>query len=192
MQFLRIVPCVALAALLVSCAEQQTQLTDPIDSPLFAKGGNSGPSASGQAMLALENLGGRQNVSFHARQHKDGTVSGSFECKTRGQDIEVHGKIDCLVIDGDEAILGGALTQVRIGPDAPDIFTFEVGSRFWFRVRDNGEGERSSPDEFTDWYPDFPQWDDPVTICEPYPYASTPEWTPAFGPIENGNIQVKQ
>jgi hypothetical protein len=187
LRFLRITPCVALAALLVSCTEQGTQLTEPTDSPLFAKGGNSGPSANGQATLPLELYGGLCTFSFHATQ-KDGTVRGSFEGKCRPQDIEFHGNIDCLVINGNEAIIGGANTQARMGPDA--TFPLDVGWRVWAKVRDNGEGSNSLPDEFTDvmtWYPD----EATVTACGPYPFEEWPDWVPDLVPIKNGNVQVK-
>lgn len=141
--------------------------------------GNSGPSANGQATLPLELLGGRQTLSFHAREAKDGTVSGSVEVKSRGQDARIHATIDCLVIDGNEAILGGVFTQVRLGPDSPlPPGLIEVGGRLWFKVRDNGEGGGAGADQFSDVFPvpDFIECDD---------------FEVPLIPIEVGNIQVK-
>lgn len=138
-----------------------------------------GPSANGQATLPLELLGGRQTLSFHAREAKDGTVSGSVEVKSRGQDARIHATIDCLVIDGNEAILGGVFTQVRLGPDSPlPPGLIEVGGRLWFKVRDNGEGGGAGADQFSDVFPvpDFIECDD---------------FEVPLIPIEVGNIQVK-
>jgi hypothetical protein len=178
-----------LAALLAGCADESVTPTE-YAAPSLSVAGSSGPSANGQAKLPREYFGELQNVSFHARENKDGSVSGSFESRSRAQDIEVHAKLDCLVVSGNEAILGGILTQVREGPDFPwDIC---VGDRLWFKVRDNGEGAGADPDEFTDWY-----WSGcgiaTASRCGPYPFPDDwPGWVPDFISIEGGNIQVKQ
>jgi hypothetical protein len=176
------------SALIVGCTDQGTQITDPIDGPLFAMGGSSGPSVNGQATLPLEELGGRQTVSFHAREAKDGSVSGSMQTKSRGQDMEGHVSLDCMVINGTEAILGGVVTQARLGPD--NTFPLQVGWRVWFKVRDNGEGNNNPPDEFTDWYAWFPE-ELTITHCKPYPIEEFPDWIPDLVAIEVGNIQVR-
>ena len=140
---------VFLATLLAGCAEESVTPTE-FAGPSLSAAGNSGPSANGQAKLPRDLFGELQNVSFHARVKQDGTVSGSLEFKSRAQDIEAHANLDCLVVSGNEAILGGILTQVREGPALP--FPICLGDRIWFKVRDNGEGADADPDEFTDLY----------------------------------------
>ncbi|MGD2153694.1 MAG: hypothetical protein PVG79_10550 [Gemmatimonadales bacterium] len=174
-----------MAALLAGCSDEPVTPTE-YAAPSLSVAGNSGPSANGQAKLYFS--GELQNVSFHAREMEDGSVSGSFESKSRAHTIEVHAKLDCLVVDGNEAILGGVFTQVRAGPDMP--WKICVGDRLWFKVRDNGEGAGADPDEFTDWY-----WEGcgvaTATQCGEYPFEEWPGWIPGFIPIEGGNVQVK-
>jgi hypothetical protein len=144
---------------------------------------SSGPSANGQATLILD--GGRQTFSFHAREKKNGSVSGSVQAKSRGQDLGFHGDVDCFtVVGGNTAVIGGVLTQVRLGPNP--AFIFDVGDRFWFKVTDNGEGANSPGDEFTD-----------VGILTNFPDVRCEEFPPFSGflpflPIVKGNVQVIQ
>ena len=52
-------------------------------------------------------------------------------------------------IDDHTAYMTGVVTQ-KVG----DVFPgeYEVGMPVWFKVRDNGEGDNSNADEFTDYY----------------------------------------
>ena len=107
------------------------------------------PSANGQATLTLPYLNGTQHFSFHARTDGSGNVTGSFETKSPGQDIRVHGNIDCLTVlaDGKTAIMSGIATQV-VG----NGFPIAVGNRVYFKVLDNGEGANAAGDKFSDYY----------------------------------------
>jgi hypothetical protein len=107
------------------------------------------PSANGQATLTLPYLNGTQHFSFQAKTDGSGNVTGSFETKSAGQDIRVHGNIDCLRVlpDGKTAIMTGVVTQV-VG----NGFPIAVGDRVWFKVQDNGEGANAAGDKFTDYY----------------------------------------
>ncbi len=188
MRFLRIIPCAAFAALLVSCAEQGTQITEPIDSPLFAEAGNSGPSVNGRGVISYNDV--RCPSTFYAREHKDGSVTGTLQSNCPAQTLVAHGIFDCLVVDGNEAILGGVLTKVSTGPDTPAWFTADVGTRFWLKVRDNGEGRNAPPDEWTDWYPALPQFGLYSTVCGETPWVDDP-FIPELEESESANIQVK-
>ena len=108
-----------------------------------------GPSANGQATLTLPYLNGTQHFSFHAKTDGSGNVTGSFESKSPGQDIRIHGNIDCLTIltDGKTAIMTGVVTQV-VGNGFPVL----PGDRIYFKVQDNGEGANSAGDKFTDYF----------------------------------------
>lgn len=134
----------------------------------------SGPSASGQAGIMLNDR--LQNFAFHAKQDKNGNVTGSWQSKSSGQDIKTHGTITCLTIDPDSKIaaMGGIITQIN--SDDPFFSQFEVGDPIWFQVQDNGEGSSGNPDGFSDYFLD---WE----YCEIFPDF--------FTPIVTGNIQVK-
>ena len=134
----------------------------------------AGPSANGQAMFPVVQLNGIQNFSFHARENRDGIITGSFEVKARDENLpgRMHGTIDCLTIDGNIATMSGVATHS----------TFEAwpeGTPIWFRVVDNGEGNNSDPDEFSDI----------ALLNNSFPCEET--LINALIPIENGNVQVK-
>ncbi len=195
MRWIRVVPCLMLAVLLASCGDEPVTPTESAV-PSLSLAGNSGPSANGQAILPLDLYPGYEGLitsSFHAREKQDGSVSGSFEAKSRGQDVELHARLDCLVVNGNEATLGGVFTQVRKGPGWPMEFgDVCVGDRIWFKVRrDNGEGSGSDPDQFTDVW-----WEAcglvTETVCGPYPIVEFPNLIPDLVDIERGNVQVKQ
>ncbi len=135
-----------------------------------------GPSANGQGALLNPWFNGQvQHFSFHANTNASGNVTGSFETKSPGQDVRVHGTINCLTIlaDGKTAIVKGVVTQ-KVGEGFPG--GYEVGSQVWFKVVDNGEGANSSGDQFTDYYSSN---------------APCSNFNVAIYTILNGNIQVK-
>ena len=90
------------------------------------------PAASGHGNLVME--GALRTFSFQAREFRDGHVQGNLVLKNRHLGVRARADIDCLRIDGDEAILSGILTQLD---GIEDNF---IGDEVWFRVRDNGEG----------------------------------------------------
>jgi hypothetical protein len=177
---------------LLGCSDQGVTPTEYV-TPSFSAVENAGPSASGNAILPpeLSYLNGiLATTAFHARGKADGRVSGTLETLARGQDIQqAHAELDCLVVSGNEAILGGVITHLNLGPEFP--WPLCVGDRIWFKVRDNGEGAGASPDEFTDWYFDW-CGTFTATVCGPYPLEEFPSFIPDFIPIYAGNVQVKQ
>lgn len=133
---------------------------------------NSGPSANGQGGITL--AGRVQQFSFHASVDKNGTVSGSWESHSPGQDIRTHGTITCLTVlaDGKTALLSGIITKIS-GDGFPNV---KEGDPVWFKVIDNGEGANNPPDQFSDYTLGLSGCND---------YGGT------MRPIENGNFQVK-
>ena len=131
---------------------------------------NSGPSANGHANLEIG--GGTQTFSFHARTMSDGTDVGTFEVKSRGQDILAHGVLDCLRIVGNTAHMSGVVTNTK----EP---IFGGATYVLFTVVDNGEGANAAPDA----------WSDLFVLFTPFS-CDTFSLTPG-NPVEQGNIQVK-
>jgi hypothetical protein len=132
-----------------------------------------GPSANGQGTLNLPYMNGiAQHFSFHANTDANGNVSGSFESKSPGQDIRVHGTITCMQIlaDGKTAVLTGTVTKV-VG----EGFPIAEGNPIYFKVQDNGEGANAADDRFSDYFV--------FGVCQNFAVA--------LPPIVSGNIQVK-
>jgi hypothetical protein len=140
------------------------------------KGG--GPSTNGQAILPEEALFGYfQNFSFHARENEDGSVTGSIEFNCRQPwSGRVHGTIDCMTIEGNQATMSGVVTH-------SDIPGYQPGRLFWFRVVDNGEGNNSAADQFSDVWGLPEGYSLPCTESLPFNFD--------MFDIEHGNIQVK-
>lgn len=132
-----------------------------------------GPSANGQGSLIYG--GQAQHFAFHAKT-QNGVTTGSWESKSPGQNVRTHGTIDCLTImpDGKTAYMTGVVTK-KVGDGFPPG-AYEVGSPIWFKVVDNGEGNTSATDQFTDYY-NFGN-------CVDRPNRPLQD-------ILNGNIQVK-
>lgn len=174
--------CIQSMILLISCSKNKNekigfnQETKEAELKQFPGGNTSFPN--GQAALLLPHLNSRvQHFSFHVLKDANGDVKGTWESKSPGQDLRTHGILNCLVfIDDHTAYMTGVVTQ-KVG----DVFTgeYEVGMPVWFKVRDNGEGNNSSEDEFTDYY------SLQGIECVNYEQAS-------IHPIISGNIQVRR
>lgn len=190
MSSLRILATAAGLALVAGCTDavSPTQSGDlETVPPVSAASGNSGPSASGHINFTIGD--GLQTFSFHARTNKNGT-SGSFEVKSRGQDLQLHGDVTCLNVDGNEAIVVGPVTNSKM-PEGLE------GLELLWAVRDNGEGAGAA-DEWTDIFPAF-------LIFDFYNVADCTELVPGdvltdianldYGGVlplnEAGNVQVK-
>jgi hypothetical protein len=127
--------------------------------------------------MNLTIAGALQTASFHAREKKDGSTTGTLEVFSRGQDIQLHGDARCLNVDGNEAWVIYETTNSKLGP-------IPVGTGVFFAVRDNGEGA-NGVDEWTDASIIDPNFD-----CK----TLTPSFVlNALGVVDNegGNIQVK-
>jgi hypothetical protein len=85
-----------------------------------------------------------QRLTMNAVSADDGGAVGQFELfSEEGGGIRVHGSISCLSVEGNEAQLGGVITQ----SDIPDL----IGLQVTWLVVDNGEGS-GSPDQTTDLF----------------------------------------
>ncbi len=104
------------------------------------------PSASGHANLTIN--GGLQTYSFNAIQNRNGSVSGQLTLDSRGQDVIIQGDVTCLVINGNEAIIGGIITHVT--PNSDPSWFYLLGQPFVLRVVDNGEGAPDPVDLVSD------------------------------------------
>ena len=132
---------------------------------------NGNPSASGHGNLTIN--GGLQTYSFNAIQNRNGSVTGNITLDSRGQNINLQGVVNCLVITGNEAIVGGIITHIT--PNSDPSFFFLVGQPFVLRVVDNGEG---APDPV-----------DLVSDVNAPADCSLGSFLP-LSPIEAGNINV--
>jgi hypothetical protein len=151
-----------------------------------ARGGLA--AASGHGNLVME--GALRTFSFQAREFRDGHVQGSLVLKNRHLGVRAGADIDCLRIDGDEAILSGVLTRVD------GIEGNFIGDEIWFRVRDNGEGRGDPSDqisvvivEVAATPPEFFTCETPLHDI----FAAFPELEDDLGlqDIIGGNVQVR-
>lgn len=82
------------------------------------------------------------NFSLVALEFYDGRVAGAWT--DRGEAASgFHASIDCISVNGNEAWVGGVITQGRI--DEADV----SGLRVITRVRDNGTSRNDPPDEIS-------------------------------------------
>jgi hypothetical protein len=168
-----------LGVFMTGCGDEAAP-TENSSAPVEIVGGvlnkGNGPSANGQAILPEEVLFGYfQNFSFQARENEDGSVTGSIEFNCRQPwSGRVHGTIDCMTIVGNQATMSGVATH-------SDIPGYPPGSIFWFRVVDNGEGNNSSADQFSDVW----------GLRNNIPCTDDLSWPYDMFDIEHGNVQVK-
>ena len=181
MKYLSVVSVLLLLAVNVTGCNEEAGPTEFSSAPVEMNPGGSlnkggGPSANGQAILPKEFLFGYfQNFSFHARENKDGSITGSIQFNCRQPwSWRVHGTIDCMTIEGNQATMSGVATH-------SDIEGYPVGSPFWFRVVDNGEGKNSLADQFSD------VWGSRTS----FPCTDDVPWPIDMFHIEKGNVQVK-
>lgn len=131
-----------------------------------ASGGGSAPIPD----MPMESYG------FQAQIDAYGEVKGKAVFQFRPQEARFFGDITCLKVNGNDAWLGGELTQVDVEgfPPLPIFFV-------WM-VRDNGQGAAADSDQVSalllSLNPDFAG----TCITEPV--------LPSLIDLTNGNIQV--
>jgi hypothetical protein len=76
-----------------------------------------------------------RSFSFSARKYADGSVNGQLQLNSRGFDVFVHIRIDCLRVVGNTAYMSGRITHTSIPAEG------EIGELNRVIVRDNGEGD---------------------------------------------------
>ena len=75
-----------------------------------------------------------RSFSFSARRYADGNANGQLQLNSRGFDVFVHIRIDCLRLDGNTAYMSGLITKTSNPAEG------EIGELNRVIVRDNGEG----------------------------------------------------
>ncbi|MAN58303.1 MAG: hypothetical protein CMC08_00530 [Flavobacteriaceae bacterium] len=139
----------------------------------------SGPSASGHGTLSIENTtiagDGFRQFSFHAKEKKNGVVSGSGVLTYTGGVLKTRFNINCLEVNGNVATMSGTIISDSQTPQ-------NEGLLYWFKVVDNGGGSNADPDQLTLFY----IGSDPLT------YSCSADYGVTLYDIEGGNVQVKE
>ncbi|PKA84345.1 hypothetical protein ATE92_2532 [Ulvibacter sp. MAR_2010_11] len=167
-----------LALLVIYGCSRDTDSISESDTQNLVMKANNGPSANGHGTLQLADIpvggdDGKRQFTFHAREKKNGDVSGSGVLKYTGGGTDVRFDIDCLRVDGNTANMSGLVTQNSSDPSLE-------GTYHYFSVEDNGEGSGSSPDQITLFYSGYSE-----SYClddNPFPLYS----------IVGGNVQVRE
>ena len=119
---------------LVAC--QPSTSGSPLTGPLFNVVG-SPVIASGDG--SFEAGDGLRNFTFHAIQHPDGSVSGSYRNLRTDLGTVIDVEVSCMSVVGNTAWIGGHIV-------ASNIPTVVIGSVSYFYAIDNGEGEAAPAD----------------------------------------------
>jgi hypothetical protein len=112
-------------------------------------------------------------VVLSARIDADGVATGQIEYHRGEGYIVLHGVVDCLSVQGNEAWVSGIVTQSN------GTIPANLGLQFIFRIRDNGQGA-NVVDEWSGMWLTSPGW----SACSAQG---------AFGlyPWDNGNFAVR-
>ena len=137
--------------------------------------------SSGSFTLHASDFGGPNGINrqfaFSVQQSADGTITGQMEARYFSG-VVTHGHLNCLVQEGNQAIVGGVVTSAT-DPTA-------VGSNFAFAIQDN-------PDVSTLVF--FGIDSPPANPCEDLLPSSGEPDLPSFLadnglPITTGNIRI--
>jgi hypothetical protein len=82
------------------------------------------------------------SFSLTAVMFADGSVRGQYNDKLKGSD-GLHGTVDCMIIDGNSAIIGGVITNGN------EDISYAEGTRFVTMVVDNGTSANDDPDQIS-------------------------------------------
>jgi hypothetical protein len=183
----------AIIAVFLVFAVASCESGPPTESVLFldrtADGSSSGAAShvaedvtghivNGHGVVWVESRSQHVNISFHARQHADGSVHGSwhhqFRSRTPGGRIKVD--LTCLGVSENEAWLAGHAVQA--GSDA------NLGKWFGLHVIDHGEGHGAADEMSRSLWFGF----DPEQASD---FCSTMPIDHDVWPVEAGNVQVR-
>lgn len=119
--------------------------------PVFGNGVVHFVSAGGPDACYPDQPGCDSNYSLNAVQYADGSVKGQFTDKwTNGYGF--HAKIDCLVVEGNEAWVSGVITSGRTASGF-DL----VGIHITTRVKDNGTSANDPLDQISGSFFSWPE-----------------------------------
>ena len=125
---------ILIAVSLVAC--EPSSSGSPLTGPLFDVAG-SPVIASGDG--SFEAGDGLRNFTFHAIQHPDGSVSGSYRNLRTDLGAVIDVEVSCLAVSGNTAWIGGHIVSSNIP-------TIVIGSVSYFYAIDNGEGQDAPAD----------------------------------------------
>lgn len=98
---------------------------------------------SGGGKLDVSFLGvPNEQYGFTARVDAFGNASGEVHADFSSPDVTIQGVVECLSVVGTEAWIGVRFTKT-------DLAGIPVGSRWIFKVKDNGQGKGSPPDQMS-------------------------------------------
>lgn len=117
------------------------------------------------------------NLSLGAIQKCDGTVMGQFQDVWAGVG-PVHGKVSCVVIDGNNAWVSGILTHSNTNDD----FDY-AGIGFFIKLQDNGKNrDQDTPDMASFLYGGDPAF---------YEFSCYGMYEVDLYPLNNGQLSIK-
>ena len=119
-----------------------------------------------------------RSFSFSARRYADGRVNGELQLNSRGFDVFVHIRIDCLRVVGNKAYMSGRVSHSS-NPD--EGFVGELNR---WAVQDNGEGPKAPPDMISG-IPENENNADPKTCNDDNSDR------PTNRVVQRGNLQVR-
>lgn len=137
-------------------------------------------SASGGWGMSGEAAGSQFDIrpfTFNVRIYADGSVRGRFnytQVRDGGAPLTVKGSLDCAVIEGNQAWVGGVIEE--------SSRESLVGLDMWFQVQDHGEGS-ASPDMSSTIGAGGPGTGEQYCVDHP------PVRFPFF--LDTGNLQVR-
>jgi hypothetical protein len=172
------------AALFLVSACDRPLPTAAVDSPAFSAAGN-GPPVSGGGRYT-HYYTGETSVSVHATVGKDGVVSGQFEQHNPVLGLNVHGRVTCVVVDGNRALISGLFSNVKRGT----LSGVEEGNGFILVVEDNGQGAQSPPDRVSPYQQGGPHFADCALITA-NAAAITAILLGDAVPLTSGNFHVR-
>ena len=88
-----------------------------------------------------------ETYAFEASVDATGRVRGQIEIRFSDPAAQIHGDVTCLAVSGTSAWIGIVVTQ----SDNPAAMP--VGSGWWARMEDNGEGANDPPDRLSSFRP---------------------------------------
>lgn len=151
---------------------ESSTIVEPDMDPSFARSG-SAPVQSVSGGGTVDVTAGRSTYAFHASINGAGAVKGKFELHFSSSPTQVHGDVTCLVIDGNQAWLGGVITRSN------DEGAFGVGGEIVWSAEDNGEGKNADPDRVSAFFGGLD-----ADVCLTKFAVGTNEWS-------NGNVQIR-
>ncbi len=131
------------AVILGACDSPAASGTRAPTEPLSVRSSN-GPehrvTGGGQLDVALFPGAEKESYGFSAVVDADGNARGQMAIDF-SDEAPFHLEVTCLSVKGNDAWIGGVVTQTH------DATAIPVGLQMWVRVRDNGDPSGGAPDQ---------------------------------------------